>query len=107
MGYDTAIGALADGTRRRILEQLRRRPRSVGELTRLVPVSQPAVSQHLRVLREAGLVRVDRSGTRRIYRLSPEGFEPLRRYIESFWGDVLAAFGDTSTRHKARRGASR
>lgn len=84
--------ALAEPTRRQVLEELRAGPRSVGQLTDAVPVSQSAVSQHLRVLREAGLVRERREGTRRLYRVDPDGLGPLRAYLDRFWDDALAAF---------------
>jgi DNA-binding transcriptional ArsR family regulator len=86
------MDALGDPTRRAIFERLRRGPSSVGELAAELPVSRPAVSQHLRVLREAGLVTERRDGTRRIYRIEPHGLAELRDYIESFWDDALAAF---------------
>ena len=86
------LAALADPTRREIFEQLADRPRAVGELAGVLPVSRPAVSQHLKVLREAGLV-VDRaSGTRRVYALDPRGLDGLRDYLEGFWNRSLAAF---------------
>ncbi len=84
--------ALSDATRRRIFEELRCGPRSVGELAAELPVSQPAVYQHLKVLREAKLVTRRVQGNRRIYSVSHEGLKELRRYVESFWDDVLAAF---------------
>jgi len=84
--------ALAEPTRRQVLEELRAGPRSVGELTDAVPVSQSAVSQHLRVLREAGLVRERRDGTRRLYRVDPDGLGSLRAYLDRFWDDALEAF---------------
>ncbi len=86
------MDALGDGTRRLILERLRRGPRAVGELAAELPVSRPAVSQHLRVLKEAGLVTERRNGTRRLYRVDTEGLAEVRDYLESFWTDVLAAF---------------
>ena len=92
MTYDSALQALGDGTRRTLVELLRSRPRTVGELTDAVPVSQPAVSQHLKVLREAGLVTAEKDGVRRIYRLRPEGWAPLRAWVESFWDEALEAF---------------
>src|SRR5262245_18626618 len=86
------LGALGDPTRRLIFETLTRGPRSVGDLARELPVSRPAVSQHLRALKEAGLV-VDRPvGTRRIYQVDPSGVEQLRAYLDRVWGDALAAF---------------
>ena len=84
--------ALAEPTRRQVFEQLRTGPRSVGELTDAVPVSQSAVSQHLRVLREAGRVAERRAGTRRLYRVDPDGLGTLRAYLDRFWDDALEAF---------------
>jgi DNA-binding transcriptional ArsR family regulator len=86
------MDALGDGTRRQILEQLRRGPLAVGELAKGLPVSRPAVSQHLRVLKGAGLVTEQRAGTRRLYRVDTDGLAEVREYFESFWTDVLAAF---------------
>ena len=86
------MDALGDGTRRLILERLRLGPRPVGELAAELPVSRPAVSQHLRVLKEAGLVTERRNGTRRLYRVDTDGLAEVRDYLESFWTDVLAAF---------------
>jgi DNA-binding transcriptional ArsR family regulator len=93
MSHDRILHALADTTRRSILDRLRRRPHTVGELAAHVPVTQPAVSQHLKVLRQAGLVSVEKDGVRRIYHFSVEGLEPLRAYIASFWEEALEAFG--------------
>jgi DNA-binding transcriptional ArsR family regulator len=90
--YSKVLVALSDPTRRALFEKLRARPRSVGELAAELPVSQPAVSQHLRVLREAGLVEWRALGTRRVYRPSAEGVRALRAYVESLWDDVLEAF---------------
>ena len=92
MTYHTALTALADPTRRRLYERLRRRPHTVGELARLARVTQPAVSQHLRVLRDARLVTDRREGTRRHYRATTDGLAELRRYVESLWDDVLTAY---------------
>jgi DNA-binding transcriptional ArsR family regulator len=86
------MDALGDGTRRQILERLRRGPMAVGELAQGLPVSRPAVSQHLRVLKGAGLVTERRDGTRRLYRVDTDGLAEVREYFESFWADVLAAF---------------
>ena len=84
--------ALADPTRRAILEQVATRPRAVGELAEQLPVSRPAVSQHLKVLKQAGLV-VDRAeGNRRIYSLNPDGVGAMRAYLDRFWNQALAAF---------------
>jgi DNA-binding transcriptional ArsR family regulator len=86
------MAALADPTRRTVLERLREGPRSVGELARGLPVSRPAVSQHLRVLKEAGLVTERRAGTRRVYSVNGDGLAELRDYLESFWQATLAAY---------------
>src|SRR5436309_8055163 len=84
--------ALADPTRRTIFERLSDEPSAVGELARELPVSRPAVSQHLKVLKDAGLV-VDRaSGTRRIYQVDPDGVAALRAYLDGFWSRSLRAF---------------
>jgi DNA-binding transcriptional ArsR family regulator len=84
--------ALADPTRRAIFERLAERPSAVGELAGELPVSRPAVSQHLKVLREAGLVVDEPDGTRRIYRLDPDGVDALRGYLDQFWNQALVAF---------------
>jgi len=86
------MAALSDSTRRAILERLLSGPVSVGELAREFPVSRPAISQHLRVLKNAQLV-VDRPvGNRRLYQVDPAGIDMLRRYFDRFWNDALAAF---------------
>src|SRR5918912_917482 len=88
------LAALGDPTRRTIFELVAERPRPVGELARHMPVSRPAVSQHLRVLKDAGLV-VDRpQGNRRIYAADPDGLAELRTYLERFWSTALASFKD-------------
>jgi len=92
MAYPEAIQALGDPTRRTVFELLRDGPRSVGDLARGLPVSRPAVSQHLRVLKEAGLVRERRAGTRNFYSVDGEGLAELRAYFEGFWDEALAAF---------------
>jgi DNA-binding transcriptional ArsR family regulator len=86
------MDALGDPTRRAIFERLRSGPRAVGEIAGELPVSRPAVSQHLRVLKEAGLVTERRNGTRRIYRVDPGGVGALRDYFDAFWYEALAAF---------------
>src|SRR5215207_60733 len=98
------IDALGDPTRRQLLEYLRHGPCSVTELISIVPISQPAVSQHLRVLREARLVKVEKRGKQRIYHLNPVGLAELRQYVESLWDDVLRAFGEEAERiaHSAK-----
>jgi DNA-binding transcriptional ArsR family regulator len=92
--YGEAFTALGDPTRRAIFEQLRGGPRSVGDLASSLPVSRPAVSQHLRVLREAGLVSDRKDGTRRLYSVAPQGVAELREYVNTFWDEVLAEFKD-------------
>jgi DNA-binding transcriptional ArsR family regulator len=90
--YGLAIEALGDPTRRAVFERLAGRPMAVGELAAGLPVSRPAVSQHLRVLKDAGLVSERRDGTRRIYGLEPSGVDELRRYVEQFWERALESF---------------
>ena len=87
-----AIDALGDPTRRAIFERLRRGPLTVGAIADGLPVTRPAVSQHLKVLREAGLVLDRRDGTRRIYRIDPNGVGGLRSYFDAFWEAALAEF---------------
>jgi DNA-binding transcriptional ArsR family regulator len=98
MAYAKGMAALADPTRRAIFERLRAGPRSVGELAEGLPVSRPAVSQHLRVLREAGLVSERREGTRRVYRLEPAALGELRAYFEEFWTHALASYKEAAER---------
>jgi DNA-binding transcriptional ArsR family regulator len=86
------LTALGDQTRRSIFERLADRPQAVGELASELPVTRPAVSQHLKVLKEAGLVIDRQAGTRRIYQLDPEGVGALRAYLDQFWNRALAAF---------------
>ena len=90
--YHSAWAALGDPTRKAIFELLVDRPRAVGELAGELPVSRPAVSQHLRVLKDAGLVVDQAVGTRRIYRLDPDGLAVLRADLDRFWGKALAAY---------------
>lgn len=92
MTYADVLTALADPTRRSILESLRGAPQTVNELAAAQPVSRPAVSQHLRVLENASLVRVEPRGNRRVYSVRRDGLDELRRYLESFWSDVLNAY---------------
>jgi DNA-binding transcriptional ArsR family regulator len=94
------MDALGDPTRRAIFERLRAKPLSVGEIASDLPVSRPAVSQHLRVLREAGLVTERRNGTRRLYRLDPDAVGELRDYFDDFWTDALAAFKAEAERER-------
>jgi DNA-binding transcriptional ArsR family regulator len=90
--YSDALSALGDPTRRAIFEHLGEQPSAVVDLAALVPVSRPAVSQHLRVLKEAGLVRHVQVGTRRIYSLDPEGIATMRDYLDRFWNTALHSF---------------
>jgi DNA-binding transcriptional ArsR family regulator len=90
--HDRQLDALGDLTRRALLQRLRRGPLPVGELARNLPVSRPAVSQHLRVLKQAHLVRDEAVGTRRYYRLDPRGFAALRSFFDSLWEEALEAF---------------
>lgn len=92
MTYETALTALADPTRRRVFERLRRGPRAVSEIAKGLPVSRPAVSQHLKVLKDAGLVREKPEGTRRIYEIDPKGLGQLRRWLDEFWDEALESF---------------
>jgi DNA-binding transcriptional ArsR family regulator len=88
----SALNALGDPTRRAIFERLADRPSAVGELARDFPVSRPAVSQHLKVLKDAGLVLDRPDGNRRIYQVDPDGVAALREYLDLFWNRSLAAF---------------
>jgi len=90
------LDALGDATRRRIFEALQSGPRSVGELAEGLPVSRPAVSQHLRVLREAGLVSDSKEGTRRVYRIEPDGLLRVRDYFDGFWAEALEHFREAA-----------
>jgi DNA-binding transcriptional ArsR family regulator len=93
MAYQTdGFTALADPTRRAIFERLADRPSAVRDLADDLPVSRPAVSQHLKVLKAAGLVIDHADGTRRIYQLDPDGVDALRGYLDQFWNQALAAF---------------
>ena len=103
MTYGMALSALADPTRRRVFEQLRGGPRSVGAIAEALPVSRPAVSQHLKVLREAGLVGDRPAGTRRLYFLEPQGLAALRTWLDGFWDEALAAFRAEAERNPRTR----
>ena len=104
MAYAASLNALADPTRRSIFERLRTGPRAVVELAAGLPVSRPAVSQHLRVLKEARLVREERQGNRNVYSVDARGLEELRGYLDGFWEDALAAFKQAAEA-KARGGS--
>lgn len=92
MTYIKALHCLSDPTRRRVFERLRSGPKSVGTLARGLPVTRPAVSQHLRALKEAGLVADRPEGTKRIYYIDPHGLGELRRWLDGFWDEALLAF---------------
>jgi DNA-binding transcriptional ArsR family regulator len=92
MTYDSALAALADPTRRRVFELLRHGPKSVGDIAGRLPVSRPAVSQHLKVLRRARLVDHRPDGARRLYFIDPRGLEKLRTWLDGFWDEALKAF---------------
>jgi DNA-binding transcriptional ArsR family regulator len=98
MAYDIALAALADPTRRRIFEKLRSGPKAVSALAQGLPVSRPAVSQHLRVLKEAGLVVDKPEGTRRVYYIDPQGLGALRKWLDQFWDNTLQAYAEDVTR---------
>ena len=100
MAYGNALAALADPTRRRVFERLKSGPKAVGALARGMPVSRPAVSQHLKVLKEAGLVADRPEGTRRVYYIDPDGLGALRKWLDQFWDEALAAFAaEVETTH--------
>lgn len=98
-----ALAALGDGTRRKIVELLSSRPRSVVEIARELPVSRPAVSQHLRVLRDCGLVTRRREGTRNIYQLDPTGVATMRRYLDSLWQAALSQYKSKAEHSSSQR----
>jgi DNA-binding transcriptional ArsR family regulator len=102
MTYDQVLVALADPTRRGILESLKHSPQSVGELASGQTVSRPAVSQHLRVLEEAGLVAAEPDGARRIYSVRRRGLNELREYLDEFWSDMLQGYGAEIERRLAK-----
>ena len=87
-----ALTALSDPTRQEILDRLRAGPLSVGEIAADMPISRPAVSQHLKVLKDSGLVAETRQGTRHYFAIAPEGIGELRAYLDGLWSDALAAF---------------
>jgi DNA-binding transcriptional ArsR family regulator len=89
---EAQLDALGDATRRAILSRLLKGPLPVGELAREFPISRPAISQHLRVLKRADLVTDRAAGTRRVYAVNPEGFDSLRQYFDRFWAEALTAF---------------
>ncbi|HLW92747.1 MAG TPA: metalloregulator ArsR/SmtB family transcription factor [Roseiarcus sp.] len=92
MPYEKALAVLADPSRRAIFERLRAGPRAVVDIARGMPVSRPAVSQHLKALKEAGLVADRPEGARRIYFVDPKGLAAIRRWLDEFWDEALAAY---------------
>jgi DNA-binding transcriptional ArsR family regulator len=94
-----ALGALGDPTRRIIFERLAKRPRAVGELARGLPISRPAVSQHLAILKAAGLVTDRADGARRLYRVDPAGVDAIRAWLDQFWDRTLEAFKAEAESH--------
>jgi DNA-binding transcriptional ArsR family regulator len=102
-GTAPAFTALGDPTRREILERLAAGPRAVGELAATLPISRPAVSQHLRVLKDAGLVRDEALGTRRLYSVDPQGIAGLRAYLDTFWDRALSTFKDLAEQDEEQR----
>jgi DNA-binding transcriptional ArsR family regulator len=101
--YEDVLAALAHPTRRKLFEQIRQRPHTVGELAVSMCISQPGVSQHLQVLRRANLVCERREGVRHYYSPSPDGLAELRRYVESLWDDVLQAYAQAEIPPKTPR----
>jgi DNA-binding transcriptional ArsR family regulator len=100
--YDSQLNALGDPTRRAILSRLRKGPLPVGALADGFTISRPAISQHLRILKEARLVNVRPEGTRRVYQLDPAGFESVRAYLDQFWTTALAAFKEKADAESTR-----
>jgi DNA-binding transcriptional ArsR family regulator len=105
MAYGTALAVLADPTRRRVFERLRHGPRPVNLIAAGLPVSRPAVSQHLKALKQAGLVVERSEGARRIYSLRREGLMELREWLDGFWGDALEAFKLEAERSHRTKGS--
>src|SRR2546426_604515 len=105
MAYGTVLAALADPTRRRVFERLRSGPKAVGTIARGLPVSRPAASQHLKVWKEAGLGADGPEGTRRVYYIDPDGLGVLRKWLDQFWDEALAAFAaEVETSHEKDKG---
>jgi DNA-binding transcriptional ArsR family regulator len=105
VAFEKAFAALADPSRRQVFERLRAGPLSVGAVAKDMPVSRPAVSQHLKVLKEAGLVTDRADGTRRIYAIDPHGLAALRSWLDQFWDDALAAFAaEVERKSKPKKG---
>jgi DNA-binding transcriptional ArsR family regulator len=100
------LSAFSDPTRQAVLDLLRQRPSTVGELATQLPVSRPAVSQHLQVLKSAGLVEEERRGTRHYFRLNPKSLAELRAHVDSMWRDALNTFSDFANKEVAEHGKS-
>jgi len=103
MTYQAAFLALADPTRRQVFEQLRHGPKPVGIIAAQMPVSRPAVSQHLGVLKKAGLVADRAEGTRRVYYIDPQGLAAIRVWLDQFWEDALTAFKTELEKEKEKK----
>lgn len=101
--YEAVLDALGDPTRRRIVAELRKGPASVADVAAAVPVSRPAVSQHLKVLRDCGLVEFETQGTKNLYRLQPDGLLALRQWVDGFWGAALGSFEDYANKKGKKR----
>jgi DNA-binding transcriptional ArsR family regulator len=105
--HENTFVALADPTRRRVFEKLKAGPKSVGEIAHGLPVSRPAVSQHLRVLKDAGLVADRAEGTRRVYAIDPQGLAAVRSWLDQFWDEALDAFrAEAERKPKSKKGKS-
>jgi DNA-binding transcriptional ArsR family regulator len=103
MAYGQVFSVLADPTRRRVFEKLNSGPKSVGAIARGLPVSRPAVSQHLRALKDAGLVSDRAEGTRRVYSIDPHGLGALRKWLDQFWDAALQAYADEVAKSEKTR----
>jgi len=107
MAYRQALAALSDPTRRAVFERVIKAPRPVGEIARGLPISRPAVSQHLKVLRDAGLVQEQRDGTRRIYSADAKALGELRAYVDAMWRSALGRFAAASREGTTENDAKR
>ncbi len=107
MAYENALTALADPSRREVFQRLKSGPLAVAAIAKGMPVSRPAVSQHLKVLKQAGLVADRSEGTRRIYYINPQGLAALRQWLDQFWDEALANFQVEVERQAATRGKPR
>jgi DNA-binding transcriptional ArsR family regulator len=103
MAYKKTLAALSDPTRRTVFERVIGGPRSVGEIAQGMPISRPAVSQHLKVLRDAGLVQEQRAGTRRIYSADAKTLGELRAYVDEMWQSALGEFATSASKKRGRK----